>query len=373
MSHDIEITTHGASFVYGNGKKPGWHGLGAMAAESDTIEDMQVKAGHLPVAGQSMFLADGTKVEGWKAIVRADGKQIATMRDSYEITQAARLWDLMIRPFMASGRVNLECAGSLDNGAKIWACAQIPSLAKDITGKGDIVLPYVSFASSYNGKLPNMAFFHDGRVECANTLRIALDSDATRLVSVKHTKNSPAKLETVAASLDLEARDFTANVKAYQAMAATRFNASMLDSYIRAVFTPEKSGDDDAAKRLIKAIEPLVIWSGTDLAAAQDRLLDMAGLPSAGTEIGAGADIIDRAYEATMEILETPNRVGGVSNMARGTVWDAYNATTEYLSHVRGRSAETRMDALFFGPAAAQSARAFDVAHAMARGAPLPR
>lgn len=47
---------------------------------------------------------------------------------------------------------------------------------------------------------------------------------------------------------------------------------------------------------------------------------------------------------------------------SEGTFYDAYNAFTQYLNFVKGRSENTRLNSLWFGPNAKQSKKAFDIA-----------
>lgn len=376
MSANIEISkaTGAASFVWG--RQPGWHKLGKQAQPGDTITDLQARAGHFPVNEGKVYRADGTAIDGYKYLCKSDGTELCIMPSTYEVHQAHKLWDLYVSPFMATGRTSLDAAGSLDDGRKIWVCARLEGLAADITGKGDTVLPFISFCSSYDGSLKTEVLFHDSRIVCANTLAIARGSKATKAVSAKHTKHSVLKLEQIAESINLESQDFSANVKVYQAMTRTPFSANQLAAYIRAVFTPAKVEDEDGAKRLLKQIEPMVRWSSMDLDAAHDRIVAMADLPAGPATPVVDSildDILARAEDQVMEIVETPNRVGGVSQLARGTMWDAYNATTEYLTHERGHGPASRLESLWFGPAAVQASRAFDVARAMATGAPMPR
>lgn len=58
---------------------------------------------------------------------------------------------------------------------------------------------------------------------------------------------------------------------------------------------------------------------------------------------------------------ESTNNLPGM----KGTVWAAYNAVTEYLSHERGHSQNTRVDALWFGDSQKLLARAHKEALAM--------
>ena len=50
----------------------------------------------------------------------------------------------------------------------------------------------------------------------------------------------------------------------------------------------------------------------------------------------------------------------------KGTLWGGYNAITEYLTHERGRTQDTRMDSVWFGDSHKVAQRALRVAHQMA-------
>jgi hypothetical protein len=54
---------------------------------------------------------------------------------------------------------------------------------------------------------------------------------------------------------------------------------------------------------------------------------------------------------------------GGVgAELTRGTVWGAYNAVTEFVTHKRGRTEDARVDSQWFGDGAKLLDRALDVA-----------
>lgn len=116
----------------------------------------------------------------------------------------------------------------------------------------------------------------------------------------------------VQGALDISRRSFDLSIEMYQFLAGRRLVTSELERYVRSVFhIPET--------------------------ATESRILD--GVLRSHEE-GRGADI------------------PGV----RGTYWGAYNAVTDYLDHVRGRTDETRLDSSWFGAGRAIRDRALELA-----------
>src|SRR5690606_10854332 len=60
---------------------------------------------------------------------------------------------------------------------------------------------------------------------------------------------------------------------------------------------------------------------------------------------------------------------GRGAELSRGTLWGAYNAVTEYITHERGRSDDARVESAWFGEGARLARRALDVALEFARAA----
>jgi hypothetical protein len=53
----------------------------------------------------------------------------------------------------------------------------------------------------------------------------------------------------------------------------------------------------------------------------------------------------------------------------KGTLWGGYNALTEHLTWERGRSADTRLENLWFGAAKNLAQRAYNIGVQMAQAA----
>jgi hypothetical protein len=84
--------------------------------------------------------------------------------------------------------------------------------------------------------------------------------------------------------------------------------------------------------------------------------------------------VLDAPEEPGARLRNTIERVtelfeagaGNATSYVSGTWWAAYNGLTEWLSHERGRTADSRLNSLWYGDGAALNARALSVALDMA-------
>ena len=70
--------------------------------------------------------------------------------------------------------------------------------------------------------------------------------------------------------------------------------------------------------------------------------------------------------QSIIDRLDTQRGIEYVPAM-RGTVWQAYNAVTEYITHDYGRSDDSRLQAQWFGATATMGKKALDLALAAAQ------
>ena len=192
--------------------------------------------------------------------------------------------------------------------------------------KGDDVLKYLLLSNGHDGLVSVKVGFTPQRVVCMNTLRAAHQHSASRLLRVKHTQRVNETLLEVRDVINVVDREFEATAEQYRLLSKHQVNAKDLDRYVRVVFgLPEKAeGSEEKQKgdRVVSKIIPLF-------------------------EKGRGNDM------------------PGV----RGTLWAAYNSVTEFLTHGRGRSEETRIDSLWFGQGALINQRALETAVELAKAA----
>lgn len=296
MSHEIE------SMFY-RGETP-WHGLGRQVVEAQTTEEAMKAAGlDWRIAAQPIYLADGTLLKNGKAIIReSDSKELGVVGPRTVPLQNADAFK-WFDPWVQSGQVSLETAGSLQEGKRIWILARIGG---DVGIVGDdVIRKFVLLSNAHDGTRACLAGLTPVRVVCANTERMAIRDKNSMLLRVKHSGRMLSALDDIQKSINLANQSFEATAEVYRRMASKGVNQKDLEKYVRVVL---------------------------------------------GYDVPEGQEISARAEEQVSKVLslfETGkgNDLPGV----KGTVWAAYNAVTEYLSHEAGRSASSRYDSLWFG------------------------
>jgi phage/plasmid-like protein (TIGR03299 family) len=302
--------------------EPAWHGLGVVLRDPPSIEDAIRLAGldwtvRLAPLG---LKEDGRDVDHRATVRETDNSILGVVGPGFVPLQnaAAFKW---FQPLIDSGGVKLEAAGSLRDGRRIWILARIADASADVV-RGDEIRQYVLLAHAHDGSLAIRVGFTAIRVVCANTLRASLESDGSALVRIQHRESAANALDKVRDALDLARREFVATTEQLRELARVGCDESTLKRYVREVFEPGSGDDEWAAKRTIAQVLPLF-------------------------ESGRGASL------------------PGV----RGTLWGAYNAITEFTTHVRGRSADARVESAWFGDSAKLAKRAIDVGLELARAA----
>jgi phage/plasmid-like protein (TIGR03299 family) len=287
-----------------------WHGLGATVQEAPTAAsairlaglDWSVRTEPLAIAG------DGRPVQA-RAVVRDSdgsilGHHVGASWTPLQNRDAFSWFD----PFIQSGDCAFETAGSLQGGRRVWVLARINRDAAEI-GPGDEVRQYLLLSNSHDASLAVRVGFTPIRVVCANTLAVAHSHSASALLRVRHTRGVVDVLTRTREIIDAVAGEFAATAEQYRYLASRGVNRADLRKYVRRVLgLTETEGKGQLCKR------------------------------SADTE-AAVLERFDSGYGANLP-------------SARSTWWGGYNALTEYLSYARGRSADNRLNSLWFGDAA---------------------
>jgi phage/plasmid-like protein (TIGR03299 family) len=203
--------------------------------------------------------------------------------------------------FIDRGWCNLDYIGTLGVGEKVWALAEITSGTFDIVENDSIKL-YLTVINSHDGKSSVTVCVTPIRVTCANMFSALSSSNA--VLKFNHSGDVNAKLDAVK---ELVVKQIEAGERLATDLRSLAtgdwVTARQLNEYFRDVF--HIVGEADAttkANNKIKKLRELFIH-------------------------GKG------------------NSLAGV----RGTWYAAYNAVSEYLNYIIGRSSETRLSSLWFG------------------------
>jgi len=231
--------------------------------------------------------------------------------------------------WIETGKVEIETAGSLEGGKKVWALARIKSDPIKIVGH-DAVNKYVLISLAHDGKQSIRAGLTAIRVVCANTLGFAISAGERDeadgklgLFRVTHTTRALERLEDVADKIEAADARLTRAGEVYRTLAANQVTSEDLATFAAYVYEQPIADvrKGHRLKRLTKRFEE-----------------------------GVGQDL--------------PG--------AKGTTWGLYNALTELETHGFGKRAtkqssmEGRADRNVNGAGAKRLQRGLDVAYVMA-------
>ncbi|MPV67997.1 DUF932 domain-containing protein [Burkholderia sp. BE17] len=308
------------------GEEP-WHGLGNKLAPNQPLEVWSKAAGmdwsieeaevrYVAANGGSPFGAIHAFPEQ-KVLYRSDTKMpLSVVSARYRIVQPSEILEFY-RDLTEVGGFELETAGVLKEGRKLWALARTGQSAT-LKGK-DEVNGYLLLATACDGTLATTAQFTSVRVVCNNTLQIAL-GDSTSAVKVPHRSQFDAA--AVKRQLGIAISSWDAFMARTKALADRKVSDSTADAFLRRVLTYSATNVADR-----------------DALAVNERAIKAVGQLYAGR--GKGADLTS----------------------ASGTAWGLLNAVTEYVDHHRrARSDDHRRDAAWFGQGATIKQRAWDEA-----------
>ena len=198
-----------------------------------------------------------------------------------------------------------ETAGAVKDGQKIWILAKAPLNTK--VGD-DHVDRYVLLYNSHNGSSgvtmkPTMV-----RVVCNNTLEYALNKGTDNGISLRHTTGVKERLSTLTSALKTCEGDIDSAVQIMRSMNEAELNEEVMNKYFETVFPTLVNRDNITFHPITKRKIP---------------------------------NFAKPQYDALVN-----NFRHGKGNHGK-TMWDAYNAITEYVDH--GKNYSDPMSSIGFG------------------------
>jgi len=349
MAHQIE------SMLY-VGKAP-WHGLGVALDNPPTVAEAIRLAGlDWQVVLKDLQLVETGQAVDHKATVRAtDGSVLGVVGPRYRPLQNADAFG-WFQPFLENGEASIHTAGSLAEGRRVWILAKI-NRAPSVIAPGDEVQKFILLSNSHDGTLAVRVGFTPVRVVCANTLAMAHNGDASKLVRIRHTAGARQTLEDVRSIMNAADQTFEQTADVYRQLARTPITGADLRKYVKTVLDLPAE-DKDLSTRNRNVLDGILARHGEQAAVVADLFAGLRDQQQAETV--AGASLLDSI------IGNFEQGRGQQLPASRGTYWTAYNAVTEYLSHERGRTQDSRLNALWFGDGATMNQRALTVAQNLA-------
>lgn len=249
--------------------------------------------------------------EGQKVLYRSDnGYPFSVVSNRYQSVQPREVLEFF-QEFVQAGDMTLETAGSLFNGAKIWALARV---GVDFTIDGqDKIDPFVLLATSCDRSLATTGQLTSVRVVCNNTLNMAVNGK-TASVKVPHSTKFDA--QKVKEDMGLVRESIQAHANSMRTMHQTPLtDEQAMKFFIRLLQTPEEreKGEFDADK-------------------------NRRSMPKLWTSYKSAPGSED-------------------------TVWGAVNAVTHSIDYnPHARTDDGRLNNAWFGQGATQKATAYEIA-----------
>lgn len=319
MAHEL-ATTNDMAYV---GETP-WHGLGNQLPKNQPIEVWQKAAGMDFEIRQADVLFNAATGDGNLLNLRSNPDATVLYRSDtmdalsvvskrYKVVQPKDVLGFY-RDLVSIGGFELETAGILKGGKKLWALARTGQ--ETILSGHDKVKAYLLLATSCDGSLATTAQFTSVRVVCNNTLQMAV-GESKGAVRVPHsTAFDPAAVKREL-GLGMSAWDtFMANIKGMAERPVNKFEA--MSYLVNVLGDPALPLNDQPNQKAIQQVYGL--YSGE----------------------GKGSKL----------------------SSAAGTAWGLVNGVTEYIdTHRRARNQDYRLDSAWFGQGAQIKQKAYD--HAM--------
>ena len=302
------------------GRTP-WHGLGNQLATQQPLEVWMREAGmdweirETPVrfiSSEAGALGQISSFPDQKVLFRSDNQApLSVVSNRFKVVQPREVLEFY-RDLTERSGFELETAGALKGGRKLWALArtgQTGSLAGNDQTNG-----YVLLATACDGTLATTAQFTSIRVVCNNTLAVALNG-AAQAVKVRHNTTFDAQAVKKQLGISVSAwDDFMYRLKTLSERHITRKTA---EKVMRSVFTDVNYSSGDM---LVKPNE--------------------------------------QAMKKAMALYDGAGR-GAELPSAKNTAYGLLNAVTEFVDHERrARSTDNRLDSAWFGKGAQIKQRA---------------
>jgi phage/plasmid-like protein (TIGR03299 family) len=290
MAHMVETMAYA-------GEVP-WHGLGTKVPADLTPEQMLQAAGlDWEVNKVDLTYGDGLIVPGKKGLVRSsDGAYLDTIGDDWNPLQNSEAFEFF-NDFVMAGDMEMNTAGSLEDGRRTWALAKIKDAVFE-TVKDDLTECFLLFSNPHKYGMSITVMMTPIRVVCNNTITMALNGASEHMVKINHRNEFDA--DAVKETLGVAKDKLDTYKEAAQFLSTKNYTKNSIVEYFNEVFpfTANKRDND-----------------------------------------------MSRNTKLAMEVLDTQPG----AEYGRGTFWQAFNTVTYLTDHELGRSNDTRLTSAWFG------------------------
>ena len=320
MAHELDIMADGTySMARASNTDQSWHGLENVipdGADFDTWFDrsgMNFTIHRAPVQFSTYLNDDKQLMESKHVLYRSDNlRPLSVVSDNYNIVQPRQVLEFF-RELCSQNGLTMDTAGVIRGGVKFWAMARTGEQLS--IGNNDIVKQYVLLATSADYSMATTAKHTNMRVVCSNTFHASINNGEAA-VKVRHSREFDAN----AVKLDLGLMNAEFQSMGYMANEMAKVSLSKLD----------------AARWFAELLE--------------ERSMDAEEFD----------DYINNS-RIFKQFWEGYRRGPGASE----TLWGAFNGVTYVIDHIKGRSADTRMNSAWFGAGATLKEKAWQKALAV--------
>lgn len=273
-----------------------WANLGTIVTQAQTLDEaiklarMDFELGTSAIFTQSVS-GTLTKIQTHKMVIRKDTKEhwgivgkdfsVMQIRPAFESLQA----------LSETNEANFISAGLL-NTAQMFVLMAVPSANIEVTA-GDIQQTYLLFCVGFDGSMSRTWKLTFTRVECANTMAMAL-ADGNFTLKIRNTKNADKRMES-----------------ALELVKGTKANAREIEAKLRKLaarpLKREKMND------ILERLFPATVETDNNVMVRSTRSNNIV------------SDIL-KLYE---------DNDGNAFPEQRGTAYNLLNAITNYADHER--------------------------------------
>lgn len=306
MAHEITTRIDGFSEMAYAGETP-WHGLGQQLQHGASIEEWRKAAGlDWEILRTEVQFTNGT-LHNWpsnQVLYRSDSNEpLSIVTPRYQVVQPAAVLEFF-RDLVADAGFEIETAGTLKGGRRIWALART-GFEGDVV-PNDKVKSYLLLVTSCDGGLATTAQFTSIRVVCNNTLRMSLNSaDVTSQFKVRH--NTAFCADTAKNALGLNAKDvYDGFMDKMQSFSNLTVYQSLAEEVLEQLFMTTNK------QSLVPVRE-------------------------------------SKGFKTVLQLFNGGGKGSKIDGVA-GTGWGLVNSVTEYIDHhARAASRDNRLDSAWFG------------------------
>jgi phage/plasmid-like protein (TIGR03299 family) len=294
-----------------------WHGLGNPLTENQPLEIWLREAGmDWDILDNPVLYRSPEGLQSFtdnKVLFRSDTlAPLSVVSQRYQVVQPREVLEFY-RDLVELGGFQLETAGVLKGGKKLWALART---GQDALLKGnDQVKAYLLLATACDGTLATTAQFTSVRVVCNNTLQMATENGSGAIKVPHSTKFDPAKVK----------QQLGLGVSTWQ-------------HFI-----------EDMRRLSERPVNPFE---------ARRYMVEVLGDPALHFHEQPNIKVLNHVFG-----LYAGQGMGANLASANDTAWGLVNAVTQFVDHERrARSPDNRLDSAWFGIGSLIKQKALDEA-----------